>query len=276
MTESNVHEEPHLLVDQSDGVMTLTFNRPEARNALSPQMLMQLSEAWYTYRDTDALRVAVLTGTGDLDFCAGGDLKLTMPLMTGARQPEDEWDHALLANPKRFTDGILRGFEIYKPIIAAVNGNALGGGTEMTNACDLRIASENAMFGTPEAKVGLLPGGGSISRLPRQIPYAKAMEMLLLGDTYTAQEALDMGLLNAVVPQAHLMARARQMAQRLCENGPLAVRKIKEGVLRSSGLPMHEALAIEDEVSVAVMTSKDAREGPRAFKEKRKPNFTGE
>ncbi len=268
-------EESHLLVDRSDGIMTLTMNRPEARNALSPQMLIKLAEAWYEFRDSDDLRVAILTGVGELDFCAGGDLKLTMPLMTGARQPEDEWDKKLVANGTMFTDAILRGFELYKPVIAAVNGNALGGGTEMTNACDLRVASENAIFGTPEAKVGLLPGGGSISRLPRQIPYAKAMEILLIGDTFTPQEALDMGLINYVVPLPKLMSKARELAYKLAENGPIAVRKIKEGVVRSSGLPLDRALEIENEVSVAVLASKDAREGPRAFKEKRKPNFTG-
>ncbi len=175
-----------------------------------------------------------------------------------------------------FTDAILRGFELYKPVIAAVNGNALGGGTEMTNACDLRLAAESATFGTPEAKVGLLPGGGSISRLPRQIPYAKAMEMLLIGGSFSAREALDMGLVNYVVPRSELMPRALEMADALAQNGPLAVRKIKEGVVRSSGLPLAQALEIENEVSAAVMSSKDAREGPRAFKEKRRPNFTGE
>jgi enoyl-CoA hydratase len=268
--------ESHLIVERRDGVMLLTLNRPAARNALSPQMLIKLAHAWYEFRDTQDLRVAILTGAGDEDFCAGGDLKITMPLMTGARQPEDEWDHQLLGGGSTFTDAILRGFELYKPVIAAVNGNALGGGTEMTNACDLRVASENALFGTPEAKVGLLPGGGSISRLPRQIPYAKAMEMLLIGDTFTAQEALDMGLLNYVVPRAELIPKAFELADKLAQNGPLAVRKIKEGVVRSSGLPLDQALEIENEVSVAVMTSKDAREGPRAFKEKRKPNFVGE
>ena len=146
----------------------------------------------------------------------------------------------------------------------------------MTNACDLRVASENACFGTPEAKVGLLPGGGSISRLPRQIPYAKAMEMLLVGGTFSAQEALDMGLLNYVVPREELMSKALVLAEKLAANGPLAVRKIKEGVVRSSGLPLDRALEIENEVSAAVMSSKDAREGPRAFAEKRAPRFTGE
>jgi enoyl-CoA hydratase len=145
----------------------------------------------------------------------------------------------------------------------------------MTNACDLRVASENALFGTPEAKVGLLPGGGSISRLPRQIPYAKAMEMLLLGRSFSAQEALEMGLVNYVVPTQELLPKALELADQLARNGPLAIRKIKEGVVRTSGLPLDQALEIENEVSAAVMASQDAREGPRAFKEKRQPNFTG-
>lgn len=268
--------EPHLLVERRDGVMILTMNRPAARNALSPEMLVRLNAAWHEFRDTAELRVAILTGAGEHDFCAGGDLKLTMPLITGARRPETDWDERLMSDLKQFTDAILRGFDLYKPVIAAVNGNALGGGTEMTNACDLRVASENAVFGTPEAKVGLLPGGGSITRLPRQIPYAKMMEILLIGDPFSAQEALAMGFVNAVVPRAELLGKALDYARRLAENGPLAVRKIKEGVLRSSGLPLDQALAIEDEVSAAVMTSKDAREGPRAFAEKRKPKFTGE
>lgn len=273
---SNLHmEERHLLVDECDGVMTLTMNRPAARNALSPQMLVQLSAAWYEFRDRQDLRVAILTGAGEIDFSAGGDLKRTMPLLTGARKPEDEWDQEILEHPERFTDAILRGFELYKPVIAAVNGNALGGGTEMTNACDLRVASEHAVFGTPEAKLGLLPGGGSLSRLPRQIPLAKAMEILLIGDSFSAQDALGMGLLNYVVPPAHLMEKAREMAEKLAQNGPLAVQKIKEGIVRGSGLSLAEALQVENEVSAAVMLSQDAREGPRAFKEKRPPRFSG-
>ena len=269
-------EAPHLLVDKRDSVLVLTMNRPDARNALSPEMIVRLAEAWYEYRDTDALRVAILTGAGDEDFSAGGDLKLTMPLMTGARQPESEWDERLMGDLKQFTDGILRGFELYKPVIAAVNGRALGGGTEITNACDLRVAAENATFGTPEAKVGLLRGGGSLTRLPRQVPYARAMEILMVGDPFTAEEALAMGLVNAVVPRERLLPRALEYAERLAENGPLAVRKIKEGILRSSGLPLDQAYQVENEVSATVMQSKDAREGPRAFKEKRKPNFIGE
>jgi enoyl-CoA hydratase len=268
--------EPHLLVEKCDGVMTLVMNRPEARNALSPEMLIRLSDAWYEFRDSADLRVAILTGAGDEDFCAGGDLKLTMPLVTGARRPENEWDERLVSETQRFLDAILRGFELYKPVIAAVNGNALGGGTEMTNACDLRVAAEHAVFGTPEAKVGLLPGGGSLTRLPRQIPWAKAMEILLIGDPFSAQDALAMGLVNYVVPREQLIAKALDLAERLARNGPLAVSKIKEGIVRASGETLERGLAIENEVSAAVMSSKDAREGPRAFKEKRTPRFTGE
>ncbi len=276
MTEILSQEERHLLVERRDGVLILTMNRPVARNALSPQMLVLMAEAWHEFRDSKDLRVAILTGAGAEDFSAGGDLKLTMPLITGARKPEDEWDHRLVSDLTQFSDAILRGFDLYKPVIAAVNGNALGGGSELTNACDLRVAAENAVFGMPEAKVGLLPGGGSISRLPRQIPYAKAMEMLLIGGSFDAHQALEMGLLNYVVPPEELMHKAFELAEKLAANGPLAVQKIKEGVVRTSGLPLDRALEIENEVSVAVVTSKDAREGPRAFAEKRKPRFTGE
>jgi enoyl-CoA hydratase len=267
--------ELHLLVEERDGIMILTMNRPQVKNALSPQMLVQLAAAWHDFRDTNDLRVAILTGAGDEDFCAGGDLQLTMPLITGARQPEDEWDEKLMGDLQQFLDAILRGFELYKPVIAAVNGRALGGGTELTNAVDLRVAAEHAIFGTPEARVGLLPGGGSLTRLPRQIPYCKAMEMLMIGDSVSAQQALAMGLLNYVVPKDELMDKALELANKLAANGPLAVQKVKEGILRSSGLPLDEAYQVENEVSAAVMQSKDAREGPRAFKEKRKPNFIG-
>lgn len=276
MTAPEAAPAPHLLVARDGGILTLTLNRPAAGNALSPEMLVRLAEAWYEFRDSAELRVAILTGAGDDHFCSGGDLERTMPLLTGARRPADAWDERLLAAPTLFTDAILRGFTVWKPIVAAVNGSALGGGTEITNACDLRVAAEHAVFGLPEAKVGLLPGGGSISRLPRQIPFARAMEMMLLGDPIDAREALALGLVNRVVPRAGLAAAARDLAERVAANGPLAVRKIKEGVYRTSGLPLADALRIEDEVAVAVLTSRDAREGPRAFREKRKPNFTGE
>jgi enoyl-CoA hydratase len=274
---SETEHQPQLIVERrDDGVVLLTLNRPEARNALSPEMLVRLAAAWREYRDDPGQRVAILTGAGREDFCAGGDLKLSMPLVTGARKPEDEWDERLMSDLTQFTDAILRGFELYKPVIVAVNGRALGGGTEITNACDLRVAAEHATFGTPEARVGLLPGGGSLTRLPRQVPFARAMEILMVGDPFTAQEALAMGLLNYVVPADELLPKAFALAARIAGNGPLAVRKIKEGVLRSSGEPLGRAYEIENEVSAAVLASRDAREGPRAFAEKRKPRFTGE
>jgi enoyl-CoA hydratase len=266
----------HLLVERRDGILILTMNRPAKRNALSPEMLVRMAAAFREYRDSPELRVAVLTGAGDEDFCAGGDLELTMPLLTGARKPEGEWDQRLLADLSQFTDAILRGFALYKPVIAAVNGRALGGGTELTNACDLRVAAEHAVFGTPEARVGLLPGGGSLTRLPRQVPWARAMEILMVGEPFSAQDALAMGLLNYVVPRAEVIPKALELAGKLAANGPLALRKIKEGVLRASGRPLEEALRIEDEVSAVVMASRDAREGPRAFRERRPPRFSGE
>jgi enoyl-CoA hydratase len=267
--------ESHLLVEKREGILILTMNRPDVKNSLSPQMLVKLAAAWHEFRDSKDLRVAILTGAGDEDFCAGGDLQLTMPLITGARKPEDEWDEKLMGDLQQFLDAILRGFELYKPVIAAVNGRALGGGTELTNAVDLRVAAEHAIFGTPETQVGLLPGGGSLTRLPRQIPYCKAIEMLMLGEPFSAREALEMGLLNYVVPKEQLMDKALALANRLCANGPLAVQKVKEGVVRSSGLTLEQAYQVENEVSAVVMQSKDAREGPRAFKEKRRPNFIG-
>ncbi len=267
--------EPHLLVERRDDVLILTLNRPAVGNALSPEMLIRLAEAWYAYRDDGSLRVAVLTGAGSRSFCVGGDLKLTMPLMTGARRPESEWDHRLLAEPALFLDAILRGTALYKPVICAVNGSALGGGTEILQACDLRLAAEHAVFGTPEARVGLLPGGGSLTRLPRQVAYAHAMEILMLGEPFSAQRALEIGLVNRVLPGPELREAALDLARRLAANAPLALRAIKEGVLRSSGVPLARAFEIESEVSAPVLRSADAREGPRAFAEKRPPRFTG-
>ncbi len=238
--------------------------------------MVQLAEAWLDYRDDPETRVAILTGSGDRAFCVGGDLARLMPLFTGARQPEDDWDKRLLGDTGLTQIALLRPFELYKPIIAAVNGYALAGGCEILQATDIRIASSTASFGLAEAKRGLVPGGGSMVRLPRQIPYCKAMEILLLGERIPAEEAWRVGLINEVVEPERLLPRAEEIAQQLARNGPLALRKIKEAVLRTSGLPLEQAHEIENECSVAVMQSRDAREGPRAFMEKRDPVFTGE
>ena len=180
---------PDLLFEKRDGVAWITFNRPEHKNAISPEAFCRLADAWTELRDDDSLRVAILTGAGDEVFTAGGDLKQLLPLWTGARKPETEWDERLLADPGLSFVSLLKTIELYKPIISAVNGLALAGGTELMLATDLRLAVPHARFGLTEVKRALVPGGGSMVRLPRQIPWAKAMEILLLGDPIDAEEA---------------------------------------------------------------------------------------
>ncbi|MFP6654571.1 MAG: enoyl-CoA hydratase-related protein [Myxococcota bacterium] len=266
-----------LLYEKSDGIAILTLNRPDHRNAFSPEMMVLLAEAWVDFRDDDSLRVAILTGAGDAAFCAGGDLSKLMPLFTGAREPLDEWDRRLMSDVSNvMSTALLRPFELYKPIIAAINGVAVAGGTEILQSTEIRISSTNASFGLSEVQRGLVPGGGSMVRLPRQIPYCKAMEILLTGDRISAEEALRIGFVNELAPPEDLMSRAFQFANRLAKNAPLALRAIKEAVLRTSGLPLDEAYRIEFEIASKVMQSKDAREGPKAFMEKRAPIFTGE
>jgi len=266
---------PHLIYEKRDGIAYLTMNRPEKRNALSPQMMVQLAEAWTDFRDDANVRVAILTGAGDKAFCAGADLGLLIPLFSGARAPEDDWDKRLLADRSIMGTGLLRGFELYKPVIAAVNGFALAGGTEILQALDIRVASPNASFGLSEVKRGIIPAGGSLVRLARQIPHCKAMEILLTGEAMSADEAHRIGLINEVVPADRLMARAEEIARIIAENGPLAVQACKEAVLRTSGLALEEAFRIENECAAKVMRSEDAIEGPRAFIEKRKARFKG-
>ncbi len=266
-----------LLYEKRDGIVIVTLNRPEHRNAFSPEIMVRLAEAWREFRDDDSLRVAVLTGAGDKAFSAGGDLARLMPLFTGARSPEDEWDRRLMADVSGvMSTALLRPFELYKPIVAAINGVAVAGGTEILQSTDIRIASTNASFGLSEAQRGLVPGGGSMVRLPRQIPYCKAMEILMTGDRMSAEEAHRIGFVNEVVEPERLMPRAMEFAERLARNAPLALRAIKEAAIRTSGLPLDEAYRIEHELSASVMRSKDAREGPRAFMEKREPLFEGE
>ncbi len=267
--------DPHLLYEKRDGVALLTMNRPEKRNALSPEMLVRLAEAWRDVRDDDAVRVAVVTGAGDAAFCAGADLGRLIPLLTRQRAAEDEWDERLLADRSAFSDGLLRGFELLKPVIAAIGGDALAGGTELVLATDLRIAARGCTLGLTEVARGLIPGGGGVSRLPRQISYCKAMEVLLIGDRMPVDEAWRIGLVNEVLPPGEVLPRALAMATRITENGPLAVRAVKDAVRRSDGLSLSEALRIESEAGIQVFTSQDAIEGPLAFMERRKPVFTG-
>ena len=267
---------PDLIYEKENGVATITLNRPERRNAFSPESIIRLAEAWIDYRDDDDMRVAILTGAGDKAFCAGGDLGTLLPLFTGAKKPDDEWSEKLMGDLGHYmSTALLRPFELYKPIISAVNGFALAGGCELLQATDIRIASTNASFGLTETQRGLVPGAGSMVRLPRQIPYCKAMEILMTGDAISAEDALSIGFINDVVAPDRLLPRAMEFADRLKRNAPVAVAAVKEAVLRTSGVPLEEAYGIEAEISARVTRTEDAREGPRAFMEKREPVFTG-
>ncbi len=266
---------PHLIYEKRDGIAYLTMNRPERRNAISPQMLVQLAEAWTDFRDDADARVAILTGAGDKAFSAGADLALLIPLMSRARAPEDDWDKRVVEDRSVGQIGLLRGFQLYKPVISAINGFALAGGTELVGATDIRLAVPEARLGLTEVQRGLIPAGGSLVRLPRQLPFCKAMEIFLVGDFMPAEEAHRIGLVNEIVPADRLLARAEEIAGKIAANGPLAVAKCKEAVLRSSGLTLDAGFEVENECARDVFRSQDAIEGPRAFMEKRKPRFTG-
>lgn len=253
----------------------IVIDRPEVHNALNPEAICELADAWDQFAADDEARVAVITGAGDRAFCSGADLARLIPLATGARTPEDEWDERFVREPGLAAKALLLAGTPYKPIVAAVNGHCIAGGLELLQGTDIRVASSAATFALQEPRWGLFPAGGSTVRLPRQIPYCRAMEILLTGNRLDADEAYRMGLVNAVVPPNQVMAKAEEFAQRIAENGPLAVRKIKESVLRGLATTIPEALRIEAECASAVFSSDDAKEGPRAFVEKRAPRFTG-
>lgn len=267
--------EPHLLLERRDAVLLMTLNRPAVRNAISPEMACRMADAFAAFDADPALRVAVLTGAGTQAFCAGGDLGLTLPLLSGDRAPQDEWDRRFLDDPDVHERSALRRKRPEKPVIAAVNGPCLAGGMEIVLGTDLRVASETATFGLPEVKRGVIPFAGALVRLGRQIPEAVALEVLLTGDPIDAARAHALGLVNRVVPQDEVLGSAMAFAERLAANGPVSVREIKRVVRASSGLPLEEGFALEDEAKRIVMASKDAREGPRAFMEKRPPRFEG-
>ena len=264
-----------LLSERRDGVLLLTLNRPEARNAISPEMACRMADAFTEFAEDDSLRVAILTGAGDKAFCSGGDLQLTLPLLTGARQPETEWDRRVLEEPEVMARSALREFDLVKPVIAAINGACLAGGMESVLATDIRIAAEHATFGLPEARRALIPFAGSLVRLPRQVPYCVAMEMLLVGEAMDARAAQAAGLVNHVVPADQVLPKAWEIAHKIAANGPVAVQEIKRTVLASSGRTLEEGYALEDSAKEVVMASRDAREGPRAFMEKRNPEYEG-
>jgi enoyl-CoA hydratase len=267
--------EPAVLYEKSGGIATVTMNRPEFRNAINPEMLCRLADAWQDINDDPAVRVAILTGAGDKAFCAGADLDRLVRMMQGLRPPESEFDERIKADLSIIYKGLLRNYQVTKPIIAAVRGFCVAGGTEILSCTDIRIAGDDARFGLAEVKWSLFPMGGSTVRLPRQISYCNAMEILLTGEQLSAERALQMGLINKVVPPQQVLPEARRYAAVINSNGPLAVQAVKRSVLAGIGLPPEQALEKELEIGIPVSISEDCKEGTKAFKEKRKPVFKG-
>jgi enoyl-CoA hydratase len=262
--------EPHVLIERDGHVVTVTLNRPEARNAFGPEMLVRMADAWDLIDGDDGIRVAILTGAAG-HFCAGTDLKL----MAGGPRAQDEWAARFKVEPELHWKSLLRSYRLKKPLIAAVEGTAVAGGTEILQSTDIRIAGTSAKFGVAEAKWSLFPLGGSTVRLRRQIGYTHAMELLLTGKHIGAEEAARIGLIGRVVPDGQALAEAKRVAEQIAANGPLAVQAIKRSVQETEGLPEKEALAKELEIGWPILSTEDAKEGPRAFAEKRKPEFKG-
>ena len=242
-------------------IAIMTVNRPEAMNAFTEEMLAAMDACFEDFQNDDDLWVAILTATGDKAFCAGMDLAEAIPKLNAGSE-------------LGYADHTKRPFsDVFKPIITAVNGFCIAGGMEFMQGTDIRIAAEHATFGLGEVRFGLIPVGGTHVRLPRQIPWAVAMELLLTGENLDAKRAYDIGLINKIVPKEDLMAEALKMAEKICQNGPYAVQTAKEIVVRQANL--EPGFVLEKAIGMKVFKSHDAEEGPKAFMERRKPNFKG-
>ncbi len=259
--------EPHALVEQEGNTLVVTMNRPEKKNALSGEMLEILSDAWDRVNEDDDIRVCILTGAGGA-FCAGADLSGMTQTHPSERFSGGTFD------PSRIKS-LLKGFRLTKPLIAAVEGPAIAGGTEILQGTDIRVAGQSARFGVSEVRWALYPLGGSAVRLPRQIPYTVAADLLLTGRHIQAPEAQSLGLIGHVVPDGMALDKAREIADLICANGPLAVRAVLKTIRDSEGKHEEDCWADDAEVGAAVFASEDAKEGPKAFMEKRKPEFQG-
>ena len=258
---------PDALVDLVDHTLVVTMNRPEKKNALSGEMLALLSDAWDRVNSDDDVRVCILTGAGGA-FCAGADLSSMSQSSPSDKFESGEFDPSVIKS-------LLKGFRLTKPLIAAVEGPAIAGGTEILQATDLRVAGESARFGVSEVRWGLYPLGGSAVRLPRQIPYTVAADLLLTGRHLTATEAKELGLIGHVVPDGQALEKAHELAGQIAANGPLAVQAVLRTIRDSEGKHEDECWADDARVGAAVFASADAKEGPTAFMEKRPPRFTG-
>jgi E-phenylitaconyl-CoA hydratase len=252
-------------VEVRDAIATIVINRAERMNAMDAEHYRGLSQAWMRVRDDNEIRCAIITGAGDKAFSAGADIKSFLTA------PTDLWDMWLTQRDQLLN----RGLEIWKPIIAAVNGYCLGGGMTLLLATDIRIAAEHATFAVAEVKRGVLPGNGGTQRILEQLPYAIAMEMLLTGDPIDARTAAHFGLVNKVVPKDKLMETARGTANRVAANAPLAVQAAKELAVRSREMDRTTGLRVEALTNRLLQFTEDAKEGPAAFAAKRPPRFKG-
>lgn len=259
-----------IIYEKRGRVAYITINRPEARNAIDFATSQELSNAWKDFREDNDLWIGVLTGAGDKSFSAGADLKSLIPTLSGQASSGEQATEGV--GDAGF-GGITRNFECWKPMIAAVNGHCLAGGFEMMLACDLRIASENASFGLTEVRWGIIPAAGGTQRLPRVIPMAKAMEIILMGEPISAAEAYRIGLINKVVPQPELMNEVERWVAVLLERGPLALRAAKQAMLQGMNMSLAEGMQLEQRLMGGLLLTEDAREGPMAFAQKRKPEF---
>lgn len=251
--------------DLNDGIALITINRPELANALDAEHYVALSAAWTRVRDDDAVRAAIVTGAGDRVFSAGADLK---SWVGRKRKLSDHW--------LTQQDPLLnRGLEIWKPVIAAVNGACVGGGMTLMLATDLRVAVKGARFGLAEVKRGIIAANGGTQRIVKQLPYAVAMEMLLLGEEIDAETALRWGLVNRVVEREALIPTAMDFAARISRNAPLAVQAAKELAVRSYELPLADGLRLEQFVNLVLQSSEDTKRAKDAFADKRRPDFEG-
>ena len=261
---------PDALVEKQGHVLVVTMNRPARQNAMTMQMFARMDDAWHQASDDDDIRVCILTGA-EGNFSSGMDLRA----MSGDPSETDDLD----VSEKVKTDadfiyrGLLKTYRPTKPVIAAVEGSAIAGGTEILQGTDIRVAGESAKFGVSEARWSLYPMGGSAVRLARQIPYTEAADILLTGKHITAAEAKSLGLIGHVVPDGQALAKAMEIAEVIAANGPLAVEAILKTLHETPGMTEAEAFAFEAPLGMAVFASDDAKEGPRAFKEKRTPEF---